>query len=286
MQLKMYDLSTAETQKHITFLKSNELAVHTWNPGEPKAVVAYIHGLQSHASWSWEFALDFTKRDIAFVCMDRFGSGLSGGDHQAFPTTERIVSDYKDFFDYVLFNYPNIPVTVVGHCLGGSILTATLSRHRELFARISSISIVSSWLGKIHDSTSDDIIKDIKNESSEELWDVGLNPEYFTHSGDYYNFICQDELAMRAIKKNTRKNILSLEDEYISLKEPFNFSHSQFITSFNDPIIVNERAIKQYHRLYGSTGSVHLLGCDEHYIPFTSFRRELSELIINSLSEL
>ncbi|PHM69739.1 alpha/beta fold hydrolase [Xenorhabdus kozodoii] len=280
----MYD--NKNITKKITRLYDGDLIIHSWIPNSIEAIIIYVHGLQSHASWSWEFALDFAQENTLFICMDRPGSGMNIEPHDEFPSADRIVSLYKSLFEYVFSLYPNIPVIAVGHCLGGSILTATLAQHPSLLKGLQSISIVSSWLGRMNTSLNKHELQSILNNDSNDLWDVGILPEDFSSNSNYQDFIRQDPLAIRKIKSRTRKNILALEEKYIYLNYPLTEVKSQYISSYGDRVIDTKLAVEEYIKYYGKEGTIHLLGSVDHYIPFTKYRRQLANMVLNMLHDV
>lgn len=275
----MPDRLACHTAKTVQKIHNDELAVHKWVPAEPRFVVLYVHGLQSHAGWSWELAMDVAARGGEFHVLDRFGSGISSGPHDAFPDPQRTISDYLDFMTASVEASPGLPIIAVGHCLGGSVLTATLAQHPELAARIDAVCIVSSWLARMHDNLAPFELRSVREDISGEIWDVGLRPEDFSGNASYQEFIRTDPLAVRGIQRSTRKHMLALEDIYIGddvvIRTP-----SKFIASFEDPLLDIPRAVSSFQQTYNSSGSVHLLASDKHYLPFTSARTGLVDQIV------
>lgn len=269
------------TLKNITFLKEENLIIHSWIPNIIENVIIYIHGLQSHASWSWELALDFVDKNTAFFCLDRPGSGLTSNPHDEFASKECIISAYTSFFKYIYSLYPLVNKVAIGHCLGGSILTAILAKNPDLKKGLVGISIISSWLGKMNSTLSGKDIKNILEDDSDILWSVQLLPEQFSSHDKYKNFIKNDSIAVRNIKRKSRKNIFAIEGLYINKNKIHSDINSQYILSYHDPIINRELATNEYIKYYGEKGCLHYLGITDHYIPFTDYRNYLVNLIMN-----
>lgn len=281
----MLKFKSSIPKKELIELANGDLLVHHWSVSQPKAVVAFIHGLQSHASWNWELAKDFTSKDVSFICMDRYGSGLSKGEHDEFVDPERLINDYVNFFSLVFDTYPNTPIIAAGHCLGGSILTALLSRRPELCSRLQSITIISAWLGKMNQTLTLQELNDIRSSISDDLWDVGLSSTDFSHNTYYQNFIENDSLAIKMLKSRTRKNILAVEDIYIKNFNIIQSSNVQYITVYDDPIVKRVKAIAQFIKFYGSDTTIHLLSGTEHFIPFSANRNKLVSLMMMPINE-
>ncbi|XQZ99582.1 alpha/beta hydrolase [Komagataeibacter rhaeticus] len=99
------------------------LALHAWLPASVKAAVFLFHGLQSHASWSWEIGEALAQRGVALFVLDRRGSGTSTGPHGAITDADTCLSDYITALDVSQSAIGNeVPFTLFGHCLGGSFL--------------------------------------------------------------------------------------------------------------------------------------------------------------------
>ncbi|MDQ1293225.1 MAG: lysophospholipase [Actinomycetota bacterium] len=270
------DLPPGHTERTVTDFEG--LRLHAWAPRVSQAVIAYFHGLQSHASWSWELALDLTARGETFLCLDRRGSGLSPGPHDEFPEADQVVEDSARFLRHSLAVAHGRPVVAVGHCLGGSVLTATLSRHPEILEQLASMSLVSTWLGRMSQTLSEDQLRSIRDSRDEQVWDAGLRAEDFTAARSYRTFIEEDPLAVTGVRQRTRKNVLALEDAYRDWTAPPGTS-AHFVSAFDDPVIDVRAAARTARRVYGDTTEVHLLGTDRHYLPFTPARASLVRLL-------
>ena len=267
--------ATPEIVKHVGYCEAVDGYVHSWEASyPPRGVVAYVHGLQSHSAWAWELATSFAWRGYTFVSLDRRGSGLSPERHTEFPDAETTTKDYARFLDHTLATNPSLPVLAIGHCLGGSILTATLATAPHLAEKLSKVIIVSAWLNKLHATKTPSELDTMRNDISDDMWDVGLSASDFTDSLDYQRFIAEDPLAVREITRTSRRNILQLEDLYSAWKAPAELQ-AQFITSIDDPVIDVPSAAGQARNVYGSNMSLHFFGERKHFIPFTNFREAL-----------
>lgn len=266
---------TPEIVKHVGYCDAVDGYVHSWETNcPPRGIILYVHGLQSHSAWAWELASSFVRRGYTFISLDRRGSGLSPENHTEFPNAEVATQDYARFINFILASNPSLPVLAIGHCLGGSVLTATLATAPHLAKKLSKVAIVSSWLNKLHTMKSPTELDALRNDVSDEMWDVGLTASDFTDSPDYQRFIIEDPLAVRKITRRSRRNILQREDMYGAWKAPTELE-VQFITSINDPVIDVPSAAEQARTVYGSNISLHFFGEDKHFIPFTGFREAL-----------
>jgi len=115
--------------------------------GTPKGVIQAIHGFGEHIDRYREMADFFTQNNYAYVIHDQRGFGMMPGKtKKQREAAQGIVSDFKLFFDDVetirkRINswYPDIPVILYGHSMGGNIainclLRQTQSSYKKLIA--------------------------------------------------------------------------------------------------------------------------------------------------------
>jgi putative hydrolase len=275
---------TAEVTKTVEMIQNNTVALHKWVPDGYKFVVAYVHGLQSHAGWSWELAMDIAESGGAFFVMDRRGSGVSSGDRYKFPPANQIIDDYVTFFCKTFEQAEERPVIAVGHCLGGSVLAATLSSNPEYLTRFRNIYFASAWLGKMHTTIPEIGIEEIRKSETSEIWDAGLRAEDFSENSYYQDFIRNDEFAIRGLASSTRKNILELEDIYLQSDE-LSAIEASFITSHDDPVIDVESAVENFCSIFPNYGAIHFLNANRHYLPFTDARHAFVGQLISGVKD-
>ncbi len=95
--------------------------IHIWQPEKPKAVFVAIHGGMAHGGDFVTPALYFKERGYATVSFD-----MHGHDKQKkvfVPRFETFLDDLKLFIDWVKTHYPELPLILLGHSMGGLILT-------------------------------------------------------------------------------------------------------------------------------------------------------------------
>ena len=228
-----------------------------------------------------------------FFVMDRRGSGVSSGDRYKFPPANQIIDDYVTFFCKTFEQAEERPVIAVGHCLGGSVLAATLSSNPEYLTRFRNIYFASAWLGKMHTTIPEIGIEEIRKSETSEIWDAGLRAEDFSENSYYQDFIRNDEFAIRGLASSTRKNILELEDIYLQSDE-LSAIEASFITSHDDPVIDVESAVENFCSIFPNYGAIHFLNANRHYLPLRmrdmrssgSSSRELKMLDSVSISKI
>ncbi|WP_410534779.1 alpha/beta hydrolase [Streptomyces sp. KL2] len=253
------------------------LALHLWRPRrEAKGAVFYFHGLQSHAGWLWEVGPRFADNDIAFFVLDRRGSGISGGDRGDLPDVDTIVTDYTAAIAHTReLIGDEVPLTLFGHCLGGSFLAALL--HDPRFdVRHEATVFCSTWLGRLHTLLSEEERAALAAEHSTEPWDAGLRSSDFTADPRYRDFIDHDDLAVRSLTRRSRAVLLALEARYMTADRPKPpDAPTAFVSGLTDPIVDLEATHRVFQNLFDGRGLILKFPTDRHYLFYTGVRDSL-----------
>jgi len=100
---------------------------------KPKAVVCLVHGLGEHINRYQHVAEAFGKDGYAMVGADLRGHGKSGGIRGHTPSIEAFMQDIDLLLKQAHDRYPNLPIFLYGHSLGGLlVLTYGLRRDADL----------------------------------------------------------------------------------------------------------------------------------------------------------
>lgn len=104
------------------FLLKTHFHGQYWQPREVKAVVVLLHGMGGHSGRYTEIAEKLTANKYAVVSYDNFGHGKTTGKRGCNPGFESLLL----VLDKVLIKtrelYPNTPVFLYGHSMGGNIV--------------------------------------------------------------------------------------------------------------------------------------------------------------------
>ena len=87
----------------------------------PKHVVCLIHGIGEHAGRFSRMADYFHRAGIAVVSMDLRGHGRSQGVRGACAPRAEVLRDIDALIEYAREFYPNVPIVLYGHSMGGNI---------------------------------------------------------------------------------------------------------------------------------------------------------------------
>lgn len=259
-----------------------DLALHSWIPAKIDAAIFYFHGLQSHAGWLWEVGTLFADSNIAFFVLDRRGSGISGGVRNEIANLETTIKDYVIAISLVKDLIGNeVPLSLFGHCLGGSFLGG-LMNHPSFKISYDSAIFCSAWLGRMHAMLSENERLFLMQNNSKELWNAELESSDFTDISHYRDFIDQDKLAIRAITYASKKVLLGMEELYIH-NSPYKFNQLPiaYISGETDAVINLTEAYHSFSKHIFNRHTKVSFVTDKHYLFFTTVKNEMINWIVN-----
>jgi acylglycerol lipase len=98
-----------------------DIFAQAWEPTvvEPKAVVCLVHGLGEHTSRYAHVAEAFGKQGYVLFGADLRGHGRSGGARGHISSIEDFMQDIDASLGQARAHYPNLPIILYGHSLGG-----------------------------------------------------------------------------------------------------------------------------------------------------------------------
>ncbi len=110
------------------------LFAQAWEPDEtPRAAVCLIHGLGEHSSRYTHVAEAFNQAGFAMLAFDHRGHGKSPGKRGHIPDYESLLDDIAAALTVTRERYPEVPVFLYGHSMGGSlVLNYALRRNPQL----------------------------------------------------------------------------------------------------------------------------------------------------------
>lgn len=99
-----------------------ELFWRGWVPEAPVAVLLFVHGLAEHSGRYERTARHFAGRGLACYGFDLRGHGLSEGHRVHVNRFEDYLADLDLVLDLVRARHPALPLFLVGHSMGGTIV--------------------------------------------------------------------------------------------------------------------------------------------------------------------
>ncbi len=244
------------------------LALHHWASSDARAVVFYIHGIQSHAGWLFETGPELAKRGVALFALDRRGSGKSDGPRGHVPSLDQLMTDYLNGVETVLKKMPHLPTTLVGQSFGGSVLAGLCATGR---LRADRLVFCAPALGQQRRRHSLDTLEILRNRSGTSRSRVPLKDEDYTDDSACLDFMAADQLALREITEATKSTMVRLEDMYaqagITIDIPTFFATPER-DRIIDLVIAREWLLRLAGRFEETT-----FATDCHYIEFGGARR-------------
>ena len=95
-----------------------------WSPdtSQPGAVVCLVHGIGEHTSRYLKVAEAFTKEAYVLFGADLRGHGRTEGPRGHIPSMKLVLQDIDLLIENARKLYPNLPVILYGHSLGGTLV--------------------------------------------------------------------------------------------------------------------------------------------------------------------
>ena len=108
-----------------------------WLPdGNPKAVVALVHGLGDHSGRYGHVGTALTQAGYALLGFDLRGHGKSGGARGHTPSFDVYLDDIDHFLTWVAQRVPGAPIFLYGHSLGGILVLLYTLRRKPILAGV------------------------------------------------------------------------------------------------------------------------------------------------------
>lgn len=107
------------------------LEARRWQPtdGKVKGVVCLVHGMGEHSGRYAHVATYFTNRGYVLAGFDLRGHGKSPGQRGHIPSYGQLMLDIDQFVSAVARTFPDIPLFLYGHSMGGNLVLNYLLRH-------------------------------------------------------------------------------------------------------------------------------------------------------------
>jgi len=108
----------------------SRLFAQAWLPADPPGrVVVIAHGLAEHSGRYEGFARQLVARGMAVHALDHRGHGRSPGTRANIECFDTVVEDLATLVAAAARQNPGVPVTLLGHSMGGAIALACALRH-------------------------------------------------------------------------------------------------------------------------------------------------------------
>lgn len=107
--------------------RTERLAWDEWLPASPpRLLVIAVHGFGDHGRSSFgDSAREWAEHGIATLSYDQRGFGRNPS-FRRWPGAETLVADLAAVVDFAEARYPGVPLALMGHSMGGAVVTAFL----------------------------------------------------------------------------------------------------------------------------------------------------------------
>lgn len=110
---------------------ATSIALSEWaQEGELRGVILAVHGYGDHGTSTFEVAAkDWTPLGIRTYAYDQRGFGRNPSNSD-WPGSDALIDDLAKITDLIRQKHPDIPLTLVGHSMGGGVIAAALGEGR------------------------------------------------------------------------------------------------------------------------------------------------------------
>lgn len=128
-----------EIRRHETQVALSDAGLRyrrSWLPRHPERAMILVHGYAEHCGRYDEMAMHFAARGFAVHAYDQVGHGRTRGPRGHVDRYGRLMEELARFVDLVRLEHPGLPLTLVGHSMGGLVTAATAAFHHPDVDRI------------------------------------------------------------------------------------------------------------------------------------------------------
>lgn len=123
--------------QHIVNADGQHLFCRYFEPdGSPRALVFIVHGAGEHSGPYSDLAKVLTGLGLFVFSHDHVGHGQSEGERMVIGDFHIYVRDSLQHIDLMKGRYPNLPIFIIGHSMGGAISILTACERPDDFAGV------------------------------------------------------------------------------------------------------------------------------------------------------
>jgi len=119
----------------VTFTNADNFDIfeQTWSCKKAKGVVLITHGIAEHSGRYAHVAQSLVEGGYTVVSFDLRGHGKSSGKRNFVKSFQGYLNDHQEVLDRTLKTYPDLPLFLFGHSMGGGIVTLfTIERNPQV----------------------------------------------------------------------------------------------------------------------------------------------------------
>ncbi|MCR9141463.1 MAG: lysophospholipase [bacterium] len=122
-----------EEEFHLIAADGVQLEGTAWPAKNPRAVLPWLHGFAEHRKRYHHFASWMANQGIAVVAIDFRGHGASQGKRGHVKKFQEYLLDVRVFLNWVIKNFPDLPIVLGAHSNGGLIAARFLQEEGQSF---------------------------------------------------------------------------------------------------------------------------------------------------------
>lgn len=170
-----------------------------WKPENPRGVVLYLHGIQSHGGWYETSGQALANAGLVVLMPDRRGSGANGPPRGHYDSLDQCLADSRAFLDAATRAAEQPSVHVIGVSWGGKQAVYLAQAFPQ---RVKSISLIGPGIFPRVDLTIGEKFRvgvSMINDR-EKLYDIPLNdPLFFTENPERIRFVENDKFLLKQV---------------------------------------------------------------------------------------
>lgn len=232
---------------------------------ESKKVFIIVHGLLEHSGRYIDIIEKISSWGLPVFVPDLRGHGNSEGPRGDVESFQHYLMDLKNFYD-ILFDFGYREFYLLGHSMGGLIVTRFIQEYQEFIKHTKSIILSSPFFGwKDVSSLRLSLIKILSFIMPTLYLTNVVNPDHLSHSKEVADRYRNDPLIHNRI---TIRLVVEIDKNMKILREKLNelFPPVLFLASGKDYLVDTESAIDIFNKLNSPLKKYHIFPESYHEI--------------------
>jgi len=234
-----------------------ELNVRRWMPPggrTPRAVVVYLHGIQSHGGWYAASASRLAEAGLAVYLPDRRGSGLNAADRGDCRSWEQLARDVTDLETWALADCRaaagrRLPLGLLAVSWGGKLAASLAAMHHGRYAAVALLCPGICPQRDVPGHVKMKIVLALVRKRPEQRFEIPLaDPHLFTATPRWLEFLEADPLALRDATARFLSESRRL-DSFVAWAAPWIHAPVYLALAGRDAIIDNARTRAYFARI-------------------------------------
>jgi acylglycerol lipase len=101
--------------------REGPLSYRVWHRSAASGVAVHLHGIESHSGWFTDFGSQLWAQGLAVYCLDRIGSGRSGGGRGDIQSWHLWLNHARALVNQAKTDNPGRPAFLIASCWGAKV---------------------------------------------------------------------------------------------------------------------------------------------------------------------